>query len=215
MSMHGLAWAANHCHDVDLAAMQGEPSDLGPMAQISAATSEHCAAGVCPASQSRTHDFKSDLVEAACATTSLAKYCAILFEHPSTFRPRHCMSTKKKLLLIDDDDAVISYLVSKLAKYYDLVSTTEPLMAVTMARNEKPDLILCDIDMPNLGGGEVAHSLAEDPHTSSIPLIYLTGLVSPEEALDLQGNVGGRPGVAKRAPLAVLLHRIDSLIGAY
>jgi hypothetical protein len=43
-----------------------------------------------------------------------------------------------------------------------------------------------------------------------VPLIYLTGLVSPEETRDLEGQVGGRPGVSKRAPLAELVARIDA-----
>ena len=113
--------------------------------------------------------------------------------------------------MIDDDEAVVSYLVVKLSKIYDVLSTTDPKQAVSMARVEMPDVILCDIDMPGLNGGEVAAALKADPKTAAIPLIYLTGLVSPEEAHDLQGNVGGRPGVSKRAPLGELVARIDEL----
>jgi CheY-like chemotaxis protein len=121
------------------------------------------------------------------------------------------MSGKKRILLIDDDEAVVSYLVVKLSKIYEVVSTTEPEVAVSMARVEMPDVILCDIDMPRMNGGEVAAALKEDPKTAGIPLIYLTGLVSPEEAHELQGNVGGRPGVSKRAPLGELVAKIDEL----
>jgi CheY-like chemotaxis protein len=117
----------------------------------------------------------------------------------------------KKVLLIDDDEAVIRYLSVKLGKHYDVVSTTEPLIAVSLAAKEKPDVILCDIDMPEMGGGDVAAALAENHATASIPLIYLTALVSPQEAKEMQGRVGGRPGVAKRAPLAELLSCIESL----
>lgn len=119
--------------------------------------------------------------------------------------------SRKKIMLIDDDEAVINYLTVKLGKHYDLISTTEPLIAVTLANREKPDLILCDIDMPEMGGGEVAAALSELPATSHIPLVYLTSLVSPQEAHELQGHVGGRPGVAKRAPLSELLACIESL----
>lgn len=121
------------------------------------------------------------------------------------------MSDKKKILLIDDDEAVVSYLVVKLAKYYDLISTTDPTQVVAMAREEQPDLILCDIDMPDMSGGDLASALTDDPATAFIPVLYLTALVSPEEARDLQGQVGGRPGISKRAPLAELLARIDEL----
>ena len=121
------------------------------------------------------------------------------------------MSDKKKILLVDDDEAVVSYLVVKLAKYYDLISTTDPTQVVAMAREEQPDLILCDIDMPGMSGGDLASALTEDPDTAFIPVLYLTALVSPQETKDLQGQVGGRPGISKRAPLAELLARIDEL----
>jgi len=121
------------------------------------------------------------------------------------------MSGKKKILLVDDDEAVVSYLVVKLAKYYDLISTTDPTQVVAMAREEQPDLILCDIDMPGMSGGDLASALTEDPDTAFIPVLYLTALVSPQETKDLQGQVGGRPGISKRAPLAELLARIDGL----
>lgn len=121
------------------------------------------------------------------------------------------MSDKKKILLVDDDEAVVSYLVVKLAKYYDLISTTDPTQVVAMAREEQPDLILCDIDMPAMSGGDLASALTEDPDTAFIPVLYLTALVSPQETKDLQGQVGGRPGISKRAPLAELLARIDEL----
>jgi CheY-like chemotaxis protein len=61
-----------------------------------------------------------------------------------------------------------------------------------------------------MGGGEVAAQLEKDPVTAAIPLIYLTGLVSPEEARELNGFVSGRPGVAKRGPLAELVATIDA-----
>jgi CheY-like chemotaxis protein len=64
-----------------------------------------------------------------------------------------------------------------------------------------------------MGGGEVAAELENDSITARIPLIYLTALVSPEETKDMDGQVGGRPGVSKRAPVAELLTRIDDVIG--
>ncbi len=121
------------------------------------------------------------------------------------------MGDKKKILLIDDDDAVVTYLVTKLSKLFEVVSTIDPSKAVALAKAELPDVILCDIDMPGMSGGDVAAALDADSQTARIPFIYLTGLVSPEEARDLEGQVGGRPGIAKRAPLAQLVERIDQL----
>ncbi len=116
---------------------------------------------------------------------------------------------RKKILLIDDDEAVVTYLVTKPGKNYQLVCTTQPRSVVALAKKQKPDVIFCDIDMPEFSGGDVAAALADEPATARIPFIYLTALVSPQEAEDMAGYVGGRPGVAKKATLAELLKRIE------
>lgn len=116
---------------------------------------------------------------------------------------------KQKILLVDDDPAVVSYLVTKLAGLYEIVSTTDPREVARLARTELPDAILCDIDMPDMSGGDVAADLASDSATARIPFIYLTALVTPQETKELGGVVGGRPGVSKRAPLSELVARID------
>lgn len=121
------------------------------------------------------------------------------------------MESKKKILLVDDDDAVIALLSAKLAPRYEVIASTDPLRAIELARSEQPDLVLCDIDMPRMGGGDVSAALADDPFTTAIPLVYLTSLVSPEEARELGGQVGGRPGVSKRAPLSELVRVIDQV----
>jgi len=121
------------------------------------------------------------------------------------------MDGKKKILLVDDDHAVLALLTAKLSKRYDVVSTLDPHEAIEMARAQLPDLILCDIDMPGLNGGEVAAKLAHDAMTSRIPLVYLTSLVTPDEAREMEGLVNGRPAVSKRATVAELIDCIDQL----
>jgi CheY-like chemotaxis protein len=119
---------------------------------------------------------------------------------------------RKKILVIDDDPAVLKILETKLTSRYYVVSTDKPGQALALARREKPDVVLCDIDMPGMTGGEVAAALSGDRETSAIPFIYLTNLVSPAEAQDLGGQVGGRSGVSKRAPLAELVKLIDETL---
>ena len=124
------------------------------------------------------------------------------------------MTTEKKcILLIDDDETVLAYLVPKLSKLYEVVSTSDPRKAAALARTQLPDVILCDIDMPGMSGGDVANELGNDSLTARIPFLYLTDLVSPEEARDLDGHVGGKPGIAKRAPMAELVRRIEEMAG--
>ncbi|PWF55648.1 response regulator [Massilia glaciei] len=121
--------------------------------------------------------------------------------------------TKKKILMVDDDHAVTDYLSLKLNKTYDVVVINEPRGVVRMARAERPDLILCDIDMPEMDGGDVSRALSEDPDTRAIPLIYLTSLVSVTEASERNGQLGGRPGMSKHAPIEETLAKIKSVLG--
>lgn len=119
---------------------------------------------------------------------------------------------KRKILLVDDDESVLMYLTAKLGKVFDVVSTVDPTQAARLAREHLPNVILCDIDMPEMSGGDVAAALEEDTLTARIPLIYLTALVSREEARDMDGLVGGRPGVSKQAQLGELLERIEEVL---
>jgi CheY-like chemotaxis protein len=123
------------------------------------------------------------------------------------------MTTRKKILLCDDDDAVLKFLEPKLGQFYDVVTTNVPTRVLQLAQRERPDLIICDVDMPGIDGGDVAALLAKEPATRHIPFLFLTGLISPQEAKALDGTVANRPGVAKRAPLPELLGRIRELIG--
>ena len=85
---------------------------------------------------------------------------------------------KRRLLVVDDDDAVLDYLAAKLGARYELISTTSSEEVVRLAHHERPDLILCDIDMPGMDGGDVSAALFADDATREIPMLFLTGLVS-------------------------------------
>jgi CheY-like chemotaxis protein len=120
--------------------------------------------------------------------------------------------SQKKILVVDDDRAVLDWLHAKLGARYRLVSTDSPHNVLPMARETRPDLILCDVDMPGMDGGDVSAALYGDDGLRHIPLLFLTGVASPEAIEALQGQLGGRAAVSKRAPLEQLLARIAALI---
>ncbi len=120
---------------------------------------------------------------------------------------------KKKILLVDDDHAVTDYLGLKLKRDYEVVVANAPAGVLALARAERPDLILCDIDMPEMDGGDVCRALAEDPDTRAIPFVYLTSIVSAAEADEMSGQIGGRQGMSKHAPIEQTLARVRALLG--
>jgi CheY-like chemotaxis protein len=121
------------------------------------------------------------------------------------------MIERHKLLVVDDDEAVIDYLQAKFGERYDIVSTNAPENVLGLARKERPSLILCDIDMPGMDGGDVSRELYGDDEVRDIPVLFLTGLASPADLKGSGDQIGGRPAISKQAPLAELLKRIESL----
>jgi len=58
---------------------------------------------------------------------------------------------------------------------YAGVTTNLSTRALALAKSEHPDLVICDIDMPQLDGGDLAKKLASDPATGDIQILFLTG----------------------------------------
>jgi CheY-like chemotaxis protein len=120
---------------------------------------------------------------------------------------------KPCVLVIDDDEAVAWAIATRLGRDFRVVGLTEPRQAVARACAEQPGVILCDIHMPGMQGDEVAFALSQEPRTAKIPLIYLTALVSPEEAPDLAGVFGEYPTVSKMASPADLRDLVTATLG--
>jgi len=120
---------------------------------------------------------------------------------------------KPCVLVIDDDEAVALAIAGRLGKNFRVVGLSDPARAVERAREEKPGLILCDIDMPGMRGDDVAFALSQDPRTATVPLIYLTALVGPEDETDLEGVFGDYPTISKSASTEELRDIVGSALG--
>jgi len=120
---------------------------------------------------------------------------------------------KPCVLVIDDDEAVARAIAGRLGRDFRVVGTSDPEQAVPLAREQRPGVILCDINMPRMQGDEVAFALSQDPGTAKIPFIYLTALVSPEEAAELDAVFGDYPAVSKSASTEELRGVISWALG--
>jgi len=117
-----------------------------------------------------------------------------------------------RILVVDDDEAVLTFWKMKLASRYEVVTTSSPESVLAMARREKPQLILCDVDMPDVDGGDISSALFADDELRGIPVLFLTGLVGPAELKGLAGQLGGRAAVSKSEPVEAIVARIESLL---
>jgi len=120
---------------------------------------------------------------------------------------------KKKVLLIDDnkDFCEVTRLCLHHTWKYRVVTAESGARGIGLARKYRPDVILLDVKMPAMDGGRVAEFLMEDSSTSSIPIIFLTGLVMRGEVAQRGGFIGGRPFIAKPFHLEELTGMIETV----
>lgn len=94
----------------------------------------------------------------------------------------------KKLLLVDDDRAVIEQLRALLTPSgYTFVTARDGAGALAAVRDERPDLVLMDVEMPGLGGVQVVRILRANQGFGYVPIILMTarGAAGKVEGLEL------------------------------
>ena len=83
------------------------------------------------------------------------------------------------ILVIDDDIISQNMLISTLTKAgYSVIVTSNGNQGIKVASEQLPGLIILDIMMPEMDGGEVAAILKNDPTTKGIPIIFLSSLIT-------------------------------------
>ena len=88
---------------------------------------------------------------------------------------------KNTILIVDDNRTNISTLTNILNREYMVYAAISGIKALKAAEMRLPDIILLDILMPNMNGYAVLKELKSSEKTSSIPVIFITGLVSNED----------------------------------
>jgi len=79
------------------------------------------------------------------------------------------------ILVIEDQAQMRKNLVTILQmENYRVVSAENGRRGVELARSERPDLVLCDLMMPELDGFGVVQALRADSATATLPLVFLT-----------------------------------------
>jgi two-component system alkaline phosphatase synthesis response regulator PhoP len=125
----------------------------------------------------------------------------------------------KKILVVDDDPQILEIIEIRLkANNYVVITSPDGKDAILKAQKEKPDLIIMDIMMPNMPGGDAVRILMADEKTKGIPIIFLTALTAnlPYEA-DHKGviNVDGHflTAIPKPFKPEKLISEIKKILG--
>ena len=114
----------------------------------------------------------------------------------------------KTILLVDDTESNIDILVELLSAY-DLLVATDGQSAIEIAHEEKIDLILLDIVMPEMDGFDVCRKLKSSDQTNTIPIIFITARTD-EESIEKAYEVGGLDYVTKPFKQKELLARVST-----
>ena len=101
------------------------------------------------------------------------------------------------ILVIEDERLTRSSLISFLqSEGFTTLEATNGHMGIELAKNHLPDLIICDILMPELDGYDVLTTLQIDPKTASIPFIFLT-VTATEEGWQQSMDMGADDYLSK------------------
>jgi len=116
----------------------------------------------------------------------------------------------KKILIIEDEPEMRRNLATILRlEKYQPITAENGRVGLELARKEKPDLILCDVMMPQLDGYGVLQGLREDVELAAIPFIFLTAKGEKED-LRSGMTLGADDYLAKPAAKADLLRAIEA-----
>jgi len=85
------------------------------------------------------------------------------------------------VLIVDDENMNMFALTHMLKSDYTVYAAKNGQSAIRIAKKQLPDVILLDILMPEMDGYEVLSLLKSDEETRKIPVIFVTGLINPED----------------------------------
>src|ERR1051326_1241844 len=88
-----------------------------------------------------------------------------------------------KTILLTEDKLEIRENTAEILQLegYIVITAYDGVIGLALAQQQKPDLILCDIMMPEMNGYEVFENLKSSPDTSSIPFIFITASAEKSE----------------------------------
>src|SRR5918999_419361 len=94
------------------------------------------------------------------------------------------MASQVTILCIEDEEDLRTDLADELeGAGYRVLEASNGVEAVKLLERHRPDLVLCDITMPGLGGYDVLRTMREKGTLSDVPFIFLTALANRSDVL--------------------------------
>lgn len=100
------------------------------------------------------------------------------------------MAEQARILLIDDDPDFLESTKAVLESRYEVVTANNPQEGLDKALAESPNLIICDVIMPDIDGFTVADRLKQEKQLSRVPLLMLTSLAARAKEANIPRDRG-------------------------
>ena len=120
-------------------------------------------------------------------------------------------------ILIVDDEPHLSELVRLIlekAQRFEIRVENRSSLALSVAREFRPDMVILDIDMPGKDGGEVAQEIQADPVLQGVVILFLTSLITPTEAVERKSARARQGFMAKPVNARFLVDTVDRMLAA-
>ncbi len=120
------------------------------------------------------------------------------------------MSEAAKILIADDEQECIDFVLDMLADTpHEVLTAMDGQAALDLAREQKPQLIILDVQMPGLNGFEVFSQLRADSDLASVPVIMLTGIAEKTgigfSGSDMDEYLGSEPEAYVEKPIEPII----------
>ena len=117
---------------------------------------------------------------------------------------------QRKVLIVDDEQIMRDLLHLHLTRHgYDVLLAEDAVAAGYLVVREKPDVIICDVEMPYMNGYEFVAALKADPTTQHVPVVFLT---TDQNVADHARALGAAAYLNKPVMATRLLQVIDLLV---
>ncbi|MEM7222789.1 MAG: response regulator [Pseudomonadota bacterium] len=133
--------------------------------------------------------------------------------HVETAKPRGMMNGSAKTVMVVEDNDLNMKLFHDLleAHGYNILQTKDGMEALRLAKKHRPDLILMDIQLPEVSGLEVTKWLKEDDELKAIPVVAVTAFaMKGDEEKIRQG--GCEAYIAKPISVANFLQTVERFL---
>ena len=128
-----------------------------------------------------------------------------------TENPASGQENGQTVMVVDDNAEFRAYMVSELSRRYNVIQAADGEECLRILEKEEPDVLVCDVMMPNMDGFEVTRRIKSNIDTSHIPVILLSARMS--EDVRLEGyETGADAYITKPFKMDLLEVRIHNLM---